>query len=62
MSVSYGEGYPYAQVFVPPRRGFACLEAMAAATNSLGMGTSPLVQPGEVHTSRFSIRPSFLHS
>ncbi len=60
VAVSYGEGYAYAQVFVPPRRRFACLEAMTAATNCLVVGGCPMVQPGDVHTSRFAISPSFL--
>jgi len=62
VAVSYAEGYPYAQLFVPPRRSFACVEAMAAATNCLGIGACPLVQPGDVHTSRFAITPSFVGS
>ena len=50
-----GPGYPYAQVWVPPGRPFAALEPMTAATNSLVEGTTPLVEPGDAFTARFSI-------
>ncbi len=50
-----GEGYPYAQVWVPPGRPFAALEPMAAPTNALGDGTAPLVARGEAFTASFSL-------
>ena len=45
--------YPYAQVWVPAGRRFAALEPMAAATNALGDGTAPLVEPGDSYSARF---------
>ena len=50
-----GPGYPYAQVWVPAGRPFAALEPMAAATNSLVDGTTPLVEPGEAFTASFTL-------
>jgi galactose mutarotase-like enzyme len=50
-----GLGYPYAQVWVPGGRPFAALEPMAAATNSLVAGTTPLVEPGDAFTATFTL-------
>lgn len=55
LAVSYGEGYPYAQVFAPTAAGFACLEPMTVSTNALGRGDCPLVMPGEEFSATFSI-------
>ncbi len=55
VGVAYEEGYPFAQVFVPPGKEFACLEAMTAPTNSLVTGNCPLVQPGRAMTARFAV-------
>jgi galactose mutarotase-like enzyme len=57
LSVRFGAGYPYAQVYVPPGAGFACLEPMTAPTNALVAGGYPVVRPGESFTARFSIHP-----
>jgi aldose 1-epimerase len=54
--VDYGEGYGYAQVFAPPGAGFICLEPMTGPTGALAAGTSPLVEPGDTFTARFTIR------
>jgi galactose mutarotase-like enzyme len=53
-----GEGYPYAQVWVPPGRPFAALEPMAAPTNALVDGNAPLVDPGDAFTARFTLAVS----
>ena len=50
-----GDGYDFAQVWVPPDRPFAALEPMVAATNSLVAGTAPLVDSGDAFTARFSL-------
>jgi galactose mutarotase-like enzyme len=55
LTVRYGEGYPYAQVFAPPGADFVCLEPMTAPTNSLSTGRCPVVPAGEAFTARFSI-------
>jgi hypothetical protein len=41
LSVLFGAGYPYAQVYAPPGAGFACLEPMTASTNALVAGDYP---------------------
>jgi galactose mutarotase-like enzyme len=57
LNVLFGAGYRYAQVYIPPGTGFACLEPMTAPTNALVAGDYPVVRPGESFTARFSIRP-----
>ena len=49
------ENYPFAQVWVPPSRPFAALEPMAAPTNALVAGTTPLVRSGEAFTATFAL-------
>lgn len=60
LTVTYDEGYPYAQVYAPPGTGFACLEPMVAPTNALITGNCPLVEPGDAYIGRFSITPSLI--
>jgi aldose 1-epimerase len=55
ITVRPGAGYPYAQVWVPAGRPFAALEPMTAPTNSLADGTTPVVQPGDAYTARFTL-------
>jgi aldose 1-epimerase len=57
LTVRFGDGYPFAQVYAPPGAGFACLEPMTAPTNALVTGDYPVVRPGESLTARFSIHP-----
>ena len=54
--VQYGDGYGHAQVFAPPGAEFVCLEPMTGPTAALAAGTTPLVQPGDRFTARFTIR------
>jgi galactose mutarotase-like enzyme len=60
LSVLFGAGYPYAQVYAPPGAGFVCLEPMSAPTNALVAGGYPVVRPGESFTARFWVRPERL--
>jgi aldose 1-epimerase len=60
LSVDFGSGYRFAQVFAPPGKRFVALEPMTAATNALVEGTSRLVRPGERYTARFRVRPERL--
>jgi aldose 1-epimerase len=53
--VGYGDGYGHAQVFAPPEAEFVCLEPMTGPTAALAAGTTPLVQPGDSFTARFTI-------
>jgi aldose 1-epimerase len=50
------EGYPFAQVWVPAGEPFGALEPMAAPTNALVEGTTPLVRPGEAYQASFVLR------
>jgi aldose 1-epimerase len=50
-----GDGYGYAQVWVPPDRPFAALEPMTDRTNSLVDGTPPLVEPGDSFTATYTL-------
>jgi aldose 1-epimerase len=50
-----GEGYPYAQVWVPKGRTFGALEPMTAPTNALEHDDAPVVSPGDAFTARFSL-------
>lgn len=52
------DGYPFAQVWVPAGRSFGALEPMAAPTNALVEGTTPLVGPGDSFTARFALTVS----
>jgi galactose mutarotase-like enzyme len=50
-----GANYPYAQVWVPKGRPFAALEPMAAPTNALVSGDTPMAHRGEPFTARFEL-------
>jgi Aldose 1-epimerase len=45
LSVLFGAGYPYAQVYAPPGAGFACLEPMTAPTDALVAGATRSCAP-----------------
>jgi aldose 1-epimerase len=60
LSVEYGPGYRFAQLFAPPGTGFVCLEPMTAPTNALVTGEHAFASPGETFTARFRIRPDAL--
>jgi galactose mutarotase-like enzyme len=47
--------YPFAQVWVPKGRPFAALEPMAAPTNALVTGDTPMVRRGEPFTATFAL-------
>jgi len=53
-----GTSYPFGQVWVPAGRPFAALEPMAAPTNALADGRTPLVRRGESFTARFTLEVS----
>ena len=50
-----GEGFPYAQVWVPEGLPYAALEPMAAPTDALVTGKAPLVAPGDAFTATFTL-------
>jgi aldose 1-epimerase len=47
LTVTFDDGFPYAQVYAPPRTQFACIEPMTAPVNALVDGTAPAVAPGD---------------
>jgi aldose 1-epimerase len=50
-----GEGYPFAQVWVPPGQPFAALEPMTAPTNALVDRICPVVERNDVFTATFTL-------
>jgi aldose 1-epimerase len=56
LTVTFDEGFPYAQVFAPDGQPFICFEPMTAPTNALASGVGlGLVEPGEEYRTAFSI-------
>jgi aldose 1-epimerase len=56
VTVTFDDGFTYAQVFAPEGQDFICFEPMTAPTNALEDGsTVPLVAPGEEYRTAFSI-------
>jgi aldose 1-epimerase len=58
IEVSFGAGYPYAQVYAPDDDEVVAYEPMTAPTNALVSGGPdlPLVEPGEPYRAEFSIK------
>lgn len=56
IEVELGGDYPYSQLYAPPGKPFACIEAMTAPTDGLVTGVCPLVEPGGSFTAVFTIR------
>lgn len=50
-----GAGYGFAQVWVPPGRGFAALEPMTAATNALVAGSASTVARGDAFSAAWAL-------
>jgi galactose mutarotase-like enzyme len=46
LTLTYDDGYPYAQVFSPEGSSFCAIEPMTAPTNALVTGDHPSVRPG----------------
>ena len=55
ISMRAGDGYSYAQVWVPKGRPFAALEPMTTPTNSLIDGSAPLIDPGGDFRATFAL-------
>jgi aldose 1-epimerase len=56
IEVSFGEGYPYAQVYAPDDDDVIAFEPMTAPTNALVSGQDlKLLEPGESYAASFSI-------
>ncbi|MFZ1993113.1 MAG: aldose 1-epimerase [Solirubrobacteraceae bacterium] len=56
VTVTFDDGFPYAQVFAPEGQEFICFEPMTAPTNALEDGSAlTLVAPGDEYRTAFSI-------
>ena len=56
LSVTFEQGYEWAQVFAPPGQNFICFEPMTAPTDALNSHTGLIVlAPGASHTAAFSV-------
>ena len=56
LSVTFDEGFDWAQVYAPPGKDFICFEPMTAPTDALNSGEGLLVlEPGERHRTRFTV-------
>ncbi len=56
VEVTFGEGYPFAQIYAPADDAVIAYEPMTTPTNALISGTDlPLLQPGEQYRASFSV-------
>jgi galactose mutarotase-like enzyme len=55
LTITFDRGYPYAQVFAPPRAQFVCIEPMVAPVNALVTGDAPLLAPGDLYRATFTV-------
>jgi aldose 1-epimerase len=58
LDVELDAGYPFAQIWVPPGRRFACIEPMTAPTNALRSDSSALATPDAPYSATYSLRPT----
>jgi galactose mutarotase-like enzyme len=58
LEVELDGGYPYAQVWVPAGRPFACIEPMAAPTNALASECYALATPDAPYAATYTLRPT----
>jgi galactose mutarotase-like enzyme len=55
LTLTYDDGYPYAQVFSPEGKSFCAIEPMTAPTNALVTGDHPTVRPGATFSAGVTI-------
>ena len=55
LTLAFDRAYPYAQLFVPPRRQLVAIEPMTAEIDALGRGTAPVVEPGDRFSASFTM-------
>jgi aldose 1-epimerase len=55
LTVTYDDGYPYAQVYAPAGKPFCAIEPMTAPTNALVSGDHPSVRPDETFSAAFTL-------
>jgi aldose 1-epimerase len=56
LTLHFDRNYPFAQLFVPPRRQLVAIEPMTAEINALGHDAAPIVRPGDRFRASFTIR------
>jgi aldose 1-epimerase len=55
LTFAFDRGYPYAQLYAPPRKQFVAIEPMTATVDALGSGTAPVVMPGDHFRAAFTM-------
>jgi galactose mutarotase-like enzyme len=55
LTMRFDANYPFAQLFVPPRRRLVAIEPMTAEIDALGRDTAPIVEPGARFRATFTI-------
>ena len=56
LTVTFDEGFDWAQVYAPPGKQFICFEPMTAATDALNSGEGlRVLEPGQRHRTRFTV-------
>jgi aldose 1-epimerase len=60
VTVEFAAGYPFAQLFAPPRHAFLCIEPMTARVDALVAGDHPTVAPGSSYRAEFAIAVELL--
>jgi aldose 1-epimerase len=56
VTVTFKEGFEYAQVYAPPTHDYICFEPMTAPTNALDSGDGLIVvEPGDEYRTRWSV-------
>jgi aldose 1-epimerase len=55
VSLRFGEGYRFAQVYAPPQSDFICFEPMTAQVNPFASEHTLLAEPGARYLARFEI-------
>jgi aldose 1-epimerase len=57
VTMSFEEGFAFAQVYAPPGHDYICFEPMTAPTDALNSGRDlTVVAPGDEYRSRFAVR------
>ena len=57
LEVVFDDAFSYAQLYLPPGAGFACIEPMVASVDALRRGECPLAEPGHPYEATFTLRP-----
>ena len=56
LSLTFDEGFDWAQVYAPPGHDFICFEPMTAPTDALNSGEGlRVLEPGQRHRARFTV-------